>query len=178
MKIIAIFLIAILVANVSYAQSIKERLRQVREQEIELLKQAKVKKEVMPKEKEQPCDQDPEELDGVAYYNECYCKSLKYPAVEAALAGHGILYQAQGISEMGDGVTHFDPAERAKYRYTCGVSLSWNPTNTVKFKNIKECHSFVDKIGREVKAKADVVLENLNYGCNAHVQTYERAAAH
>ncbi len=174
MRILVLVVLLALLSNSAYAQSVRERLRQVREHEAELLKpkpkEAAPKEIPADKEKKPQCQADQEELDGVLYYNECYCKQLKHSDVETILKGHGLLYQSQGIKEMGEGITHLRPEDRAKYHYTCGVAITWDPANTLKFQNVKECYAFVDTIIRELKSKVDVVAEPLYYSCGEHVQ--------
>lgn len=182
MRIVIIVMMFVLMAQSSYAESMKERLRRARQQEIEALNPAPVVTETPaaenpPEKKPAVCDQTPKELDGEEYYFECYCRDKKYPDIELYVKKAGVTYEGVGIKEMGSDITHLKPEHRVKYRYTCGVSVGWQKDNPVQFKDAKECFAFADKIKQEVGKTVEVDVGPLYSGCGAHIHKVEKPKA-
>ena len=183
MRIVITVLMVALMAQMAYAESLKERLRRARQQETEALMPAPaVVDQAAPAEdtsaqKPAVCDQSPKESEGITYYFECACREKKYPDIEPFLKKSGVTYEGVGIKEMGSEFTHLKPEHRLKYRYTCGVSIGWEKDNPVQFKNVKECFAFVEKIKQEAGKTVDVDVGPLYNGCGAHIRKVEKPKA-
>lgn len=178
MKIAFFVLLMVLLTNLSFAESLKERLKRARAQEAGLVEttplptekgEITLKQEMPEKKIETQCQQDAEYADGKPYYFECYCTALKYPETEKMLKRHGLILEPVGIIEMGNGVTHFDPKEREKYRYRCGYNIKWGSKNDYTFKNAEACYDFTRKIAENIREKELFSIRTLNYGCSAFV---------
>jgi len=191
MRAFGVILIILFISNASFAQSIKERLRQAREQEeaghsmtskaeesktatktVDQSINESINLELSGKTNAEPteaCDKSSQEFEGKVYYYECYCQTLEYPKVEEQLKAHGITYTGLGIQQLSDGPIYNDPIERAKHRYTCGITLNWDENNSLKFKNVDECYQFIDKVVGNIPKSISSNATMLYYGCGQRV---------
>lgn len=178
MKTAFFVLLIVSLANPTFAESVKERLKRARAIEAGAVETASMAAETTQElsnpeapavEEITQCQQDAVYKDGKSYYFECHCKELRYPEIEKMLAEHGLTLVSVGITELGDGTTHFDPKERVKYRYRCGFEILWGQENKLNFKDVNSCYDFVKRIIENVKGNVLFSTRTLNYGCGNHV---------